>query len=76
LYFGTIFLTIVPAHPPLWVYPTILGIIFFNDCGWNILVSRIFSLERTRRAYLNLKTTIDRIFGGLLAALSAKLVLS
>jgi threonine/homoserine/homoserine lactone efflux protein len=76
LFFGTVFLTLVPAHPPLWVYLTVLSIIFFNDCGWNIIVSRIFSLERTRRAYLNLKTTIDRVFGGLLAALSAKLVLS
>jgi threonine/homoserine/homoserine lactone efflux protein len=76
LFFGTIFLTLMPANPSLWAYPAVLGIIFFNDCGWNILVSRIFSLERTRRAYLNLKTTIDRIFGGLLAALSAKLVLS
>jgi threonine/homoserine/homoserine lactone efflux protein len=76
LFFGTIFLTIMPSNPAIWAYPAVLGIIFFNDCGWNILVSRIFSLERTRRAYLNLKTTIDRIFGGLLAALSAKLVLS
>jgi threonine/homoserine/homoserine lactone efflux protein len=76
LFFGTIFLTLIPVHPPLWVYPTVLGIIFFNDCGWNIIVSRIFSLERTRRTYLNLKTIIDRIFGGLLAALSAKIVLS
>ncbi|MBU2936208.1 MULTISPECIES: LysE family translocator [Pacificibacter] len=76
LFFGTIFLTLVPAHPPLWVYPVVLSIIFFNDCGWNIIVSRIFSLERTRRTYLTLKTTIDRVFGGLLAALSAKLVLS
>ena len=33
LFFGTIFLTLVPAHPPLWVYPVVLSIIFFNDCG-------------------------------------------
>ncbi|RPE71805.1 threonine/homoserine/homoserine lactone efflux protein [Pacificibacter maritimus] len=76
LFFGTIFLGLIPEHPPVWVYLAVLGIIFFNDCVWNIIVSRIFSLERTRRAYLNLKTSIDRIFGVLLAALSAKLVLS
>lgn len=76
LFFGTVFLTFLPENPPLWATPVILGIIFFNDCGWNIIVSRIFSLDRTRRVYLNLKTLIDRIFGGLLATLSVKLMLS
>lgn len=76
VFFGTIFLTFVPPVAPLWVYLVILGIIFFNDAGWNVIVARIFSLERTRRGYLNLKTVIDRIFGGLLAALGLKLALT
>lgn len=76
VFFGTIFLTFVPPAAPLWAYAAILGIIFFNDAGWNVIVSRIFSLERTRRGYLNLKTVIDRIFGGLLAALGLKLALT
>lgn len=76
LFFGTVFLTFMPAEPAFWAYPVVLLIVFVNDCGWNIIVSRIFSLERTRRTYLNLKTAIDRVFGGLLALLSAKLVLT
>lgn len=75
LFFGTIFLTFLPANPPLWTYPVLLGIVFFNDCGWNILIARIFSLGRTRAMYLSLKTYIDRVFAGLLAALSAKLAI-
>ena len=76
VFFGTIFLTFIPPHAPIWAYAAILGIVMFNDTGWNILVSRIFSLDRTRRGYLSLKTTIDRIFGGLLAALGLKLALT
>lgn len=76
IFFGTIFLTFVPASAPLWAYGVILAIIFVNDAGWNVLVARIFSLERTQRGYLNLKTTIDRTFGGLLALLGAKLALT
>jgi len=74
VFFGTVFLTFLPPNPPVWAYFALMGIIFFNDCGWNILVSRVFSLERTRKIYLNLKTTIDRIFAGLLSALSLKLI--
>ncbi|TMV90356.1 LysE family translocator [Thioclava sp. BHET1] len=76
VFFGTIFLTFIPPHAPLWAYPVILGIVFFNDAGWNVVVARIFSLERTRTAYLNLKTVIERVFGGLLALLGLKLALT
>ncbi len=76
LFFGTIFLTFMPATPAPWVYPVVLGIIFFNDCGWNVFISRVFSLERTRQTYIGLKTSIDRVFGGLLAALGVKLALT
>jgi threonine/homoserine/homoserine lactone efflux protein len=76
VFFGTIFLTFIPVDAPLWAFGVILAMIFVNDCGWNIIVARIFSLERTRRGYLNLKTTIDRCFGGLLALLGTKLALT
>jgi len=76
VFFGTIFLTLVPPDAPFWTVAAILGIIFFNDAGWNVVVSRIFSLERTRRAYLRLKTLIDRIFAGFLSALGVKLALT
>lgn len=76
VFFGTIFLTFVPAGAPLWALAVVLLIVFVNDAGWNVIVARIFSLDRTRRAYLNLKTVIDRVFGGLLLLLGAKLALS
>ncbi|TQD38323.1 LysE family translocator [Rhodobacter capsulatus] len=76
VFFGTVFLTFLPPVVPFWAYGVILGIIFFNDTVWNVLVARIFSLDRTRAAYLGLKTLIDRIFGGLLGLMGLKLALT
>lgn len=76
VFFGTIFLTFVPPAAPLWAYAAILAIVFINDAGWNVIVARIFSLQRTRAGYLNLKSTIERVFGGLLALLGLKLALT
>lgn len=76
VFFGTIFLTFIPPSAPGWAYAAILGIVMFNDTGWNVLVARIFSLDKTRAAYLNLKSVIERVFGGLLALLGLKLALT
>lgn len=76
VFFGTVFLTFVPPDAPVWAYPVILAIVFVNDTGCAMLVSRIFSLDRTRRAYLGLKTVFERVFGGLLALLGLKLALT
>ncbi|OCX64584.1 transporter [Thioclava sp. SK-1] len=76
VFFGTIFLTFIPVDAPLWAFPVILLMVFINDAGWNVIVARVFSLERTRQIYLNAKAKIDRVFGGLLALLAAKLALT
>ncbi len=76
IFFGTIFLTFVPPEAPGWAYGVILLMIFCNDAGWNVIVARLFSLERTRRGYIGLKAVIERAFGGLLALLSLKLALT
>ncbi|HEY0213757.1 MAG TPA: LysE family translocator [Paenirhodobacter sp.] len=75
VFFGTVFLTFVPPDAPGWAYPAILLMVFLNDTGCAMLVARIFSLERTRRIYLGMKTAFERIFGGLLALLGLKLAL-
>lgn len=74
--FAAIFLGTVPSNAGAPVIIALLAIVFFNETAWNILVGRIFSLERTRRSYLSLKGTIDRIFGGLLGVLGAKIAIT
>lgn len=71
--FSAIFIGTVPPNTPMWVYGALLTVVFLNEALWNILVARIFSFERTRSGYINLKTIIDRCFGGMLAILGLKI---
>jgi threonine/homoserine/homoserine lactone efflux protein len=71
--FSAIFLGTVPAGTSLWTYAAILLIVFANETIWNILVARIFSLERSRQGYISLKSIIDRGFGATLALLGVKI---
>ncbi len=70
---SAIFLGTVPPGTPVWVLAALLAYLFTVETGWNTLVARIFSYPATRRAYIGGKTALDRIFGGLLAVLGAKI---
>ena len=71
--FSAIFLGTVPQGTPVWQMAALLAVVFLNETLWNSFVARIFSLDRTRAAYISLKTIIDRCFGGALALLGLKL---
>lgn len=71
--FSAIFLGTVPQTAPIWVYGVILVMVFANDTIWNMVVARLFSFDRSRKAYLGLKSRLDRCFGGLLALLGVKI---
>ncbi len=71
--FAAIFVGTVPETAGIGVYIALLTVVFLNETIWNTMVARIFSLNITRTAYISLKGLIDRLFGGLLAALGVKI---
>lgn len=73
---SAIFLGTVPPQTPAWQYLALFAVIFTAESLWNSLVARIFSLDRTREAYLRAKPLFDRCFGAMLALLGLKLALS
>lgn len=73
--FSAIFIGTVPPGTQAWVIAALLLVVFLNETIWNILVARIFSLDRTQSAYISLKSIIDRTFGGMLALLGVKVAL-
>ena len=71
--FSAIFIGCIPQGTPVWVIAALLAVVFLNETVWNTLVARIFSFNRSKAAYISLKSVIDRSFGGLLALLGLKI---
>jgi RhtB (resistance to homoserine/threonine) family protein len=74
LYFGSVFITLLPPHAPLWVMAAVLAIVFVNEFTWLVLIAVAFSAARARATYQRIKSWIDRIAGGFLAALGLSLI--
>ena len=72
--YSSIFLGTIGPGTPVWVLSALILLILVAETAWNSLVARIFSMERTRAAYISLKTVIDRSFGAALALLGVKIV--
>ncbi|WP_309667830.1 LysE family transporter [Tabrizicola sp.] len=70
---SAIFIGTVPPGTPTWVLVALLSYLFTVETGWNTIVARIFSFDRTRRAYTGAKPVLDRAFGGLLGLLGLKI---
>jgi threonine/homoserine/homoserine lactone efflux protein len=75
VFFGSIFVTILPATAPLWVKGAALAILAMNEFGWYALVALVVSAPQARRVYGNAKRGLDALFGGFLTALGVKLAL-
>ena len=76
IFFGAVFVGLVPAEAPLGWKLAILAAVFLNETLWYILVARLFSLAAPRAAYARAKAWIDRAFGGFLALLGLKIALT
>jgi threonine/homoserine/homoserine lactone efflux protein len=74
VFFGAIFVSVLPPDPPLWLIGVILLIVFLNEALWYGLVAILFSAERPRAAYLKAKPWVDGLMAALLGALGLKLL--
>ncbi len=76
VFFGAVFVNLVPAATPLGWKAAILLAVFINETLWYVIVARVFSFPRPRAAYAHAKAWIDRSFGTLLALLGLKIALT
>ncbi len=75
VFFGSIFVTLLPAAAPLWVKGAALAVLGINEFGFYGLVAMVLSTPRAQRIYGNAKRGLDALFGGFLTALGVKLAL-
>ncbi|QGX98109.1 LysE family translocator [Roseovarius faecimaris] len=73
VFFGAVFVGLVPVETPLWTRAALIAVIFVNETLWYCLVARLFSLPRPRAAYARAKAWVDRAFGGLIAIFGLKI---
>ena len=73
VFFGSIFLSLLPHDLPRWMDATVLGIVAVNEFTWFALLALLFSGGTARAFYLRLKFWLDRVMGGVLGLLGLRL---
>ena len=73
IFFGAVFVGLVPAETPLAWKAAILAAVFVNETLWYVIVARVFSMPKARGAYVRAKAWIDRSFGTLIALFGLKI---
>ncbi|MFZ5782788.1 MAG: LysE family translocator [Pseudomonadota bacterium] len=76
VFFGSIFLSLLPANIPAWMDATVLVIVALNEFTWFALLALVFSGGPARALYRRAKRWLDRAMGGVLAALGLRLILT
>ena len=75
VFFGSIFIALLPANAPAWVVMAAIGIVFTNEIGWLAFVSCLFSVPVFRRSYTKVRPWLDRTTAALSAFIGGKLIL-
>lgn len=76
VFFGSIFLSVLPQDMPGWMEGAVLALVVFNEFTWFALLALLFSGGTARAFYRRAKFWLDRIMGGALALLGLRLALS
>jgi threonine/homoserine/homoserine lactone efflux protein len=76
VFFGSIFIAMLPAQVPLWMTLALIVIVSFNELWWYMVVALFFGSPPVRRFYLKAKLWIDRTTGLFLGALGVRLLWS
>ncbi|HEY4894295.1 MAG TPA: LysE family transporter [Reyranella sp.] len=76
VFFGSIFLSLLPANLPAWMDATVLAVVALNEFAWFALLALLFSGGPARAFYRRAKVWLDRFMGGALALLGVRLVLA
>jgi threonine/homoserine/homoserine lactone efflux protein len=76
VFFGSIFLSLLPQELPGSMQAAVLAIVAFDEFTWFALLALMFSGSTARTFYRRAKFWLDRTMGGALALLGLRLALS
>jgi threonine efflux protein len=73
VFWTSVFALVLPGQAPAWFYLAVAGLIAAQSAAWYGLVALAFSTGPARRGYQRLSAWLDRIAGGVMILLGAKL---
>ena len=76
VFFGSIFLSVLPQNLPAWMEASVLLLVAVNEFTWFALLALLLSGGTARAFYRRTKFWLDRIMGGALGLLGLRLALS
>ena len=68
-FFGSIFVVMLPAHAPGWVYGAAVLLLAVLSVGWHCGLAVVFSVAPIQAGYRKAKARIDTLVGAVLIAL-------
>jgi threonine/homoserine/homoserine lactone efflux protein len=74
VFFGSIFIAMLPEAPSLWLLFALLALVTFNEFWWYSVVALFFGSGPVKTFYLKAKVWIDRVTGLFLGALGLRLL--
>ena len=74
VFYGSIFLAMLPADVPLWMTLSLVAIVVFNNIWWYSAVALFFGSGPVRRFYIRAKVWLDLVTGLFLGALGLRLL--
>jgi threonine/homoserine/homoserine lactone efflux protein len=74
--YASVFAAFLPSAPTLQFNLVLLVLIFVVEAGWYAIVALILSAEHPREIYRRYKAWLDRLAGGVMIALGARLIAS
>ena len=75
-FFGSIFVVMLPAHAPSWVYAAAVGLLAVLSACWHCGLAVVFSVTPIQAGYRRAKAKIDTLVGAVLIALGVRLAVS
>ena len=75
MFFGAVFIGLVPPGLDMSDIALLLGAILCIEAFWYSIVAAVFSRGPVRNAYGRMKSALERVLGGALAALGIKIAL-
>ncbi len=76
VFFGSLFVTILPMAAPLWVHVAAIVIVGFVASCWFVVLAWMFSARRVRMMYDHIRRPIDVLMGAALIGLGVKLAVN